>query len=103
MAIKSHLLRVLDLTNPVLRRKLGLTLKELAAEDWRKLLAAGKESLTQMVGRAVANSEGSGLLVPSAAVSRGVNVVVFPSQCAANWMTIVEGEKLEKMRLKTKV
>ena len=34
-----------------------MTLTGLAAEDWRKLLAAGKESFTQVLGRVVAAVE----------------------------------------------
>jgi RES domain-containing protein len=46
VAIGADVNRMLDLTNPDLRRELDVTLIELAAEDWRKLLAAGKESFT---------------------------------------------------------
>lgn len=62
----------------VLSRTLDLTLRELAAEDWRKLLAAGKESFTQALGRAVADSGGSGLPARSAAVRRGGKRGDFP-------------------------
>ncbi len=102
VAIESRLTRVLDLTRPALRRKLGVTLRELAAEDWRKLLGAHKESLTQVLGRAVAETGGSGLIAPSAAVYRGVNVVVFPGVCRTDRLAVVEAEKLEQLRVKTK-
>jgi hypothetical protein len=61
---------------------------ELAAEDWRKLLAAGKESFTQVLGRAVAEAGSSGLLARSAAVKRGINVVIFPGVCRADELTV---------------
>jgi hypothetical protein len=102
VAIEARLTRVLDLTNPDTRRALDLTLTELAAEDWRKLLAAGKESLTQAFGRAVAAAAGSGLLARSAAVRRGVNVVIFPGVCAADHVEVVEGKKLEKLGVRMK-
>ncbi|NJK92411.1 MAG: RES family NAD+ phosphorylase [Blastochloris sp.] len=102
VAVDARLTRMLDLTDPALRRKLGLTLKELAAEDWRKLQEARKESLTQMLGRAVADAGGSGLLVPSASVHRGVNVVVFPGDRGPDRLTVIEGNKLERMGVKTK-
>ena len=86
-----------------LRRALDLSLKELGAEDWRKLLAAGKESFTQALGRAVAAAGGSGLLARSAAVKRGVNVVIFPGVCAADQLEIVGGRKLEKLGVRTRV
>ena len=47
--------RVLDLTDAGIRRSLGVTLEELASEDWRKLLNAGRESFGQALGRAVAD------------------------------------------------
>jgi len=94
---------VLNLTHADLRRALDLTLSELAAEDWRKLQAAGKESLTQVIGRAVAETNGSGLLARSATVHRGVNVVIFPSTCRGDRMTVVEGNKLDKLGGRKKV
>jgi RES domain-containing protein len=103
VAIEARLTRMLDLTNPGLRRTLDLTLKELGAEDWRKLLAAGKESFTQAFGRAVTAAGGSGLLARSAAVRRGVNVVIFPGVCAADHLEVVEGRKLEKLGVRPKV
>ena len=103
VAIEARLTRVLDLTNPDIRRALDITLAELAAEDWRKLQAAGKESLTQVLGRAVAESGGSGLLSRSAAVHRGVNVAVFPGVCRADRMAVVEGDKLDKLGVRKKV
>jgi RES domain-containing protein len=103
VAIEARLTRVLRLTDPDIRRALDLTVAELAAEDWRKLLAAGKESLTQVLGRAVAAAGGSGLLARSAAVKRGVNVVIFPGVRAADHLEVVEGRKLEKLGVRTKV
>jgi hypothetical protein len=61
------------------------------------LLAAGSESFTQAIGRAVAATGGSGLLARSAALARGVNVAVFPGARAADDVRIVDGAKLEKL------
>jgi RES domain-containing protein len=99
VAIETRLTRVLDLTSPICRKSLDLTLTQLAAEDWRKLLASGKESFTQALGRAVVAARGSGLLARSAAVHRGVNVVVFPENCAKDQLLVVEGHKLEALRI----
>ncbi len=103
VAIEARLTRVLDLTKPHLRRALDLTLAELGAEDWRKLQAAGKESLTQVLGRAAAETGASGLLARSAAVPRGVNVVIFPGVCRADRLTVVEGDKLDQLGVRRKV
>ncbi len=102
VAIEAKLTRVLDLTNADIRRALDLTLAELAAEDWRKLLAAGKEGLTQVIGRAVAETGGSGLLARSSAAHRGVNVAIFPG-LRADRLTVVEGDKLDKLGVLKKV
>jgi RES domain-containing protein len=102
VAVEARLTRVLDLTDPDIRRALELTLTELAAEDWRKLLAAGKESFTQALGRAVSAATGSGLLARSAAVRRGVNVAVFPGACAGDHLEVVEGAKLARMGVRIK-
>lgn len=103
VAIEARQSHTLDLTNPNLRRAMAVTLTELAAEDWRKLLAAGKESFTQAIGRAVAAVGGSGLLARSAAVHRGVNIIVFPGVCADDRLEVVEGKKLEKLGVRMKV
>jgi len=103
VAIDTQLTRALDLTDPGVRRTLDLTLAELAAEDWRKLSAGGKESFTQVLGRAVAETGGSGLLARSAAVKRGVNVVIFPGVCRADRLRVVEGEKLDKLGVRRRV
>ena len=97
VAIDARLGRVLDLTSPGIRRELGVTLTDLGAEDWRKLLAAGKESFTQCIGRAVVAAGGGGLIARSAAVRSGVNVVAYPGVHAGDHLEVVEGEKLEKL------
>lgn len=102
VAIEVRLSRVLDLTAPAVRRGLGVTLEELRAEDWRKLLEAGQESFTQALGRAVAASGGSGLLARSVAVLRGVTVAVYPGACPGDHSAIVEGEKLARLAGRTR-
>lgn len=97
VAIEAQLAGVLDLTSAGLRRTLGVTLKELAAEDWRKLMRAGMESSSQALGRAAVGSGASGLLVRSAAVPFGINVAVFPHVHPGDRMKVVEGEKLARL------
>jgi len=96
VAIEVSLVGILDLTDPSIRRELGVTLKNLAAEDWRKLMRGGKESLSQALGRACAKCGASGLLVRSAAVPRGINVVVIPGAHAEDRMVVVDGGKLAR-------
>ncbi len=82
---------------------MNVTPADLGAEDWRKLQAAGKESFTQAIGRAVAAAGGSGLLSRSAAVPRGVNVAIFPGACAGDRLEVVDGAKLEQLGVKTRI
>ncbi|MBL9208033.1 MAG: RES family NAD+ phosphorylase [Opitutaceae bacterium] len=97
VAIDAQLTGVIDLTAAGIRRSLGVTLKELAAEDWRKLMQAGRESSSQALGRAAAAVGASGLLIRSAAIARGVNVVVFPQAHRDDRIKVVEGEKLARL------
>jgi RES domain-containing protein len=96
VAVEARLRGVLDLTAPAVRRRLGVTLPELAEEDWRRLLEAGHESTAQALGRAAAAVGASGLLVRSAAVARGVNVVVFLRAAPGDRMRVVHGGDLAR-------
>ncbi|HEV2330619.1 MAG TPA: RES family NAD+ phosphorylase [Verrucomicrobiae bacterium] len=102
VAIEARLTRMLDLTMAGTRRAMNVTLAELRSEDWRKLQAAGKESFTQAIGRAVVAAGGSGLLSHSATVKRGVNVAIFPGVCTADHVEVVDGAKLENWASKRK-
>jgi RES domain-containing protein len=94
VAIEGRLARVLDFTSARVRRQLGVTLTELTAEDWRKLLESGRESFTQALGRAAFQGGASGILAPAAAVA-GVTVAVFPGNLGrGEGLAVVEGEKL---------
>lgn len=97
VAVDAQLTRMLDLTDSAIRRAFGITLQELAAEDWRKLQRLGRESLSQALGRAAAASGASGVLARSAAVRAGVNVVVFPRAERDDRMSVVEEEKLTRL------
>jgi len=99
VAIDLSLQVVLDLTNPGVRAQLDLSLDALREEDWRKVQDQGRESLTQTIGRAVFSSAGEGLLVPSARVPEGVNVVYFPENHRPDSrVTVLEAEKLDRIR-----
>ncbi|CAN5368625.1 hypothetical protein BH20VER3_BH20VER3_19750 [soil metagenome] len=90
---------ILDLTDAPTRAQLGLTAEELRAEDWRKIQEEGRESLTQAIGRAVFSVKGEGLLVPSARVPEGVNVVYFPeNQGTGSRVRVLESEQLDRIR-----
>lgn len=97
VAVEARLARVLDFTSALVRRELGVTLTELTAEDWRKLMESGRESFTQALGRAVFQAGASGILARSAAAA-GVNAVVFPGNLGKGEnLAVVEGEKLRRL------
>ena len=100
VAIEAQLTGMLDLTASATRRAMEVTLAELGSEDWRKFQAAGKESFTQAIGRAVVAAGGSGLLCRSAAVPCGVSVAIFPGRCGVGRLEVVEGAKLEKLAMR---
>jgi RES domain-containing protein len=76
VAIDLKLAKVLDLTDGMVRKTLGVSATRMRADDWRKLNRHGAESLTQAIGRAGYESGLEGLMVP--ACDGGRNVVWFP-------------------------
>ena len=100
VAIELDLEAVLDLTSEEVRAKLEIGASELAEEDWRQIQETGEESLTQAIGRAVFLERGEGLLVPSARVPGGINVVYLPENLrSSSKVTVLEAEKLNRVRL----
>ena len=83
VAIHFKLQGVLNLTDASIRRRLGVTLSEIRAEDWRKLQELGSESLSQCLGRAAFWLGAEGIIIPSFARPRGVNIAFFPGNRAA--------------------
>lgn len=77
-AFKVHLKKVLDLTDPKVRRSLGVSKTVLIRiDEWKKYQYRNKRALTQKIGKYALEIGFEGLLVPSA-VCDGVNLVVLP-------------------------
>ena len=70
---------VLDLTNANTLAALGVTTAEIISCDWATEQNANREAMTQAIGRAVFETLGEGLLVPSARRAGGTNLVYFGS------------------------
>lgn len=100
VAVEARLTKMLDLTSAGIRRTLDITLKELAAEDWRKLMQTRRESQSQALGRAAAAVGASGLLARSSAVFKGINGAVFPHAHRQDRLAVVEGEKLNQLGMR---
>lgn len=70
----------LDLTSAEVLAALSLESDALARDPWWTSQWAGRESLTQAVGRAAFEAGFEGLIVPSSAVPGVVNLAVFPDR-----------------------
>jgi RES domain-containing protein len=93
VAVRVRFSSVLDLVAPKgLRAKTWLELDKLLAEDWHKVNDAKHESLSQAFGRAAHALGAEGLLVPSARVPGGMNLVYFPQSLAAGSMAKILGQ-----------
>ena len=90
--------RILDLTDPRIRRLLGVTVAQLKDEPWRTIQHQGREALTQCLGRLAREAGFQGLLVPSAARQRGINLVLFRDQVQDNELAVMHPEKLPLYR-----
>jgi RES domain-containing protein len=93
VAVRVHLFRVLDLVFAKgLRAKSWLEFPKLMAEDWHKVNYAGFEAQSQAFGRAAHDIGAEGLLVPSARVRGGVNLVYFPQSLTPRSKVEILGE-----------
>jgi len=94
--VQLKLQRVLNLLDQAaLAVELGLP--EILAEDWHQANDGGGESLGQALGRAGHHLGIEALLVPSAQVKGGGNIVVFP-EClrSLSRMQVIGDEELDK-------
>jgi RES domain-containing protein len=91
VAVSVSVRRLIDLTDATVRSRLRLSRRRLLAESWREMQAAGREAVTQALGRIAFGAGVEGLLVPSAANARATNLVVFPANLG-------ESSRLEILR-----
>jgi RES domain-containing protein len=71
---------VLDLTAPSTKSILALDFRGILKEDWKAAQDAGREALSQAIGRIAWKLKVEALVVPSAASSGDNNLVVFPGR-----------------------
>jgi RES domain-containing protein len=79
IAFALKLQAILDLTDAAILKALGVKKTDLIACDWEADQTAGHEALTQALARAAFETLAEGLMVPSARLKTGVNIVVFPA------------------------
>lgn len=79
VSVRVRLARVLDLTDGATRSSLRVSERRMLDEPWRREQAAGREALTQCLGRLSQELVWEALLVPSAARRAGENLIIFPA------------------------
>ena len=95
VAVEAHLKVALDFTDPGVRRTLSVTLSMMNTCDWRSDNAAGRESITQALGRAAFELGAQGIVVPSAVKRSFKNLNVFPANLpAVGRLAIIAADKL---------
>ena len=82
VAVRVEPSRALDLTNGAPRSALRVSERRMLREPWREEQAAGREALTQALGRLAHELGWEALIVPSAARRRGVNLIILPENLA---------------------
>lgn len=82
-AVRIEIACALDVRDGGVRQALGVSRQRMLEARWEQENAAGHESISQAVGRAVAAAGFTAMVVPSAAVTRGANLVVFPELLGA--------------------
>lgn len=78
VAIEAKLQVILDLRAGAIRRRLRLSAERILRVDWRNEMRLGREPITQSIGRAASCAGWEGLLIPSAVLRAGTNLLVFP-------------------------
>jgi RES domain-containing protein len=82
VSVRARLLRVLDLTDGKIRSALRVSERRILDEPWRDEQNAGREALTQALGRIGHELGWEAFLVPSAARREGLNLIIFPANLA---------------------
>jgi RES domain-containing protein len=88
VAVRVEINAVLDLTDAAIRSMLKVSKRRMLTEPWRAEQAAGREALTQAIGRLAHELGLEALIVPSAARQGGVNLIMFPD-------SLVHGSRIE--------
>jgi RES domain-containing protein len=95
VAVEAQMDIVLDFAGALVRRALAVTMTAMNACDWRSENAAGREAVTQSLGRSAFEVGFQGIIVPSAVKRTFKNLNVFPAQLAGTGrLTILRSDRL---------
>jgi RES domain-containing protein len=78
VSIAARLQAVLDVSSNEFLDSLGLSISDLTQLDWKAEQLAGREALTQAVGRQAYAARLEAIIVPSTRAPAEKNIVVFP-------------------------
>jgi RES domain-containing protein len=79
VSVEVRVQRLLDATDGPTRSVLRVSKDRILTTPWREEQKAGREALTQAIGRLASEMRWEGLLAPSAARRAGVNLILFPA------------------------
>jgi RES domain-containing protein len=79
VSVRARLVRVLDFTDGKTRSALRVSERRMLDEPWREVQKAGREALTQALGRIGHELGWEAFLVRSAARRGGANLIIFPA------------------------
>lgn len=97
VAMESKLQAVLDFRSGHVRQRLQVSLERILTVDWRREVLAGREPITQTIGRAAYEVGLEGLIVPAAADPNGHNLLVFPEKLRrGSEISVLHPERLPK-------
>lgn len=87
VAVALRLQSVLDLALPHVTNLLGLDVDKILKKDWKAAQDAGREAMSQAIGRIAWELRVEAILVPSAVSARDRNIAVFPGrrQRGSSW------------------
>jgi len=78
VAIEAKLRTIVDFRLGSVRQRIQVSQDRILTVDWRKDVAAGREPITHLIGRAASDIGLEGIIVPSAADPNGHNLLIFP-------------------------
>jgi RES domain-containing protein len=78
VAIEASIETAIDFRSGPVRQRIQVALNRILAVDWRKEVRAGREPITQLIGKAASEVGVEAMIVPSAANPQGHNLLVFP-------------------------